>query len=204
MGLMKEMFSTLANWVSMSRIVMVVPLWIWAGQGRYEWVGYGLIYVLVSDVLDGLAARLLNQCSELGEKLDSFGDHLILISSVTWLFIYRGELFPSGRLMWMVAAAGFYLVTIIIGLVKHRHFGGAHILEGKPLALFGYWVVVMAMFGTYSELIYFCMIGSWFIHSLVNFIHHFRPDLFSKHQRSLVLGLLGLDFEEGPIRYFFS
>ncbi|RLD06886.1 MAG: hypothetical protein DRI65_05845 [Chloroflexota bacterium] len=204
MGLIEEMFSTAANWISLSRVVMVIPLWIWAAQGRYEWVGYGLIYVLVSDVLDGMAARILDQCSTLGEKLDSWGDHLILISSVTWLFLYRGDLFPSGRLTWMIAAAVFYLVTIIIGLIKHHHFGGAHLLEGKPLALFGYLVVVQAMFGTYSDLSYFLMIGFWFIHSLVNFIHHFRPELFSKHQRSLILGLLGLDFEEGPIRFFFS
>ena len=33
---------------------------------------------------------------------------------------------------------------------------------------------------------------------------HYRPDWFNKHQRSLILGLLGVEFEEGPIRYFFS
>ena len=204
MGLITEAFSTVANWISISRLVLIIPLWIWAAQGRFEWVGYGLIYTMVSDLLDGMAARLLNQCTELGEKIDSWGDHLILISSVTWLLLYRTELFPAGRLRWMIPAGGFYLITILVGLIKHRHFGGAHILEGKPLAVFGYLVVILTMFEIYSDVAYFCMIGSWFIHSLTNFIHHFRPDLFNKHQRSLILGLLGLDFEEGPIRYFFS
>jgi len=204
MVLIKEAFSTVANWISISRMVMVLPLWIWADQGRYSWVGWGLIYVLVSDVLDGLAARLLDQCSEIGEKLDSWGDHLILISSVTWLFIYRAELFPEGRLLWMAPTAVFYLLVIGVGLAIHRHFGGAHILEGKPLALFGYLVIVMAMFGVYSEWVYVGMIISWNIHSLVNLIHHFHPELFNTHQRSLILGLMGLDFKEGPIRYFFS
>jgi phosphatidylglycerophosphate synthase len=204
MGFIKEAFSTVANWISISRLVMIIPLWVWAAQGRYEWVGYGLIYTMVSDILDGMSARLLNQCSELGEKIDSWGDHLILVSSLIWLFLYRTEIFPIGRLRWMIPAAGFYFITILIGILKHHRFGGAHILEGKPLALFGYMVVILSMFGIYSEVAYFCMIGFWFIHSLVNFIHHFRPDLFNKHQRSLILGLLGLDFEEGPIRYFFS
>ena len=77
-------------------------------------------------------------------------------------------------------------------------------MEAKLLALFGYLVVILAMFGKYSEVIYFCMIGSWVVHSLLNLIHHYRPDLFNKHQRSFILGLLGVDIKEGPIRYFFS
>lgn len=204
MGFFKEAFSTVANWISISRLVLIVPLWIWATQGHYEWVGYGLIYAVISDFLDGLAARILGQCTTLGEKIDSWGDHLILVSSVIWLFVYRAELFPAGSLLWMIPSAAFYLLVIGIGLVKFRHFGGAHILEGKPLALFGYLVVIMSMFGIYAEWAYVGLIVSWNVHSLVNLIHHFRPDLFNKHQKSLVLGLLGLDFEEGPIRYLFS
>lgn len=104
----------------------------------------------------------------------------------------------------MAPAAGLYVITILVGLIKHHHFGGVHILEGKPLGWFGYLVVVMSMFGYYSDLIYFCMIGCWFIHSIVTLIHHFHPELFNKHQKSLILGLLGLEFEEGPIMFFFS
>jgi len=204
MSIIKEAFSTVANWISISRLVLIVPLWIWAVQGRYEWVGYGLIYALVSDILDGMAARLLGQCSKLGEKIDSWGDHLILISSVAWLFLFLDDLIPPESLRWMYPAIGLYVFVILIGLVKHHHFGGSHILEGKLLALFGYLVVVLGMFGIYNQVIYYCMIGSWFIHNITNLIHHFRPDLFSKHQKSLILGLLGLDFEKGPIRYFFS
>jgi len=204
MSMFKETFSTAANWISMTRLFMLVPLWIWAVKGQYDWVGYGLIYVLVSDVLDGLVARILNECSPIGAKLDSWGDHLILISSVTWLFLYRSGQFPAGRLRWMIPAAVVYLATTLVGLIKHRRFGGAHILEGKPLGLFGYLVVVLAMFGRYTDWVFFCMIGFWVLHSLVNLLYHFRPDLFDNHQRSLILGLLGLDFQEGPIRYFFS
>lgn len=204
MGLIKEAFSTVPNWISLTRLVMVIPLWIWASQGRYTWVAWGLIYVALSDILDGMVARVFKQCSLIGEKLDSWGDHLILISSVIWLFTYRAEVFPEGRLLWMIPVAAFYLVVILIGLIKHRHFGGAHILEGKIMSVFGYLVIFQAMFGTYSEGIYSCLLGSWVLHSLVTLIHHFRPELFKNHQRSLILGLLGLDFKEGPIRYFFS
>ena len=48
------------------------------------------------------------------------------------------------------------------------------------------------------------MVGSWVVHSTVNIIFQYRPDWFNKRQRSLILGLLGVEFEEGLIRYFFS
>ncbi len=204
MGLLKEAFSTVPNWISMIRMVMLIPLWIWATQGRLTWVAWGLIFVAVTDILDGMVARLFKQCSEIGERLDSWADHFILVSSVIWFFLYLGDILPEGRLLWMIPPIGLFLTAILIGIIKNRHFGGAHLMEGKILAVFGYLGIVMLLFGTYSEVVYFCMIGSWVVHSIVNLIFHYRPDLFNKHQRSLILGLLGLDFEEGPIRYFFS
>ena len=204
MGLFEDMFSTAVNWISMSRMVMLVPLWIWAFQGRYTWVAWGLIFVGVTDILDGLVARLFHQCSEIGEKLDTWADHFVLISSVIWLFLFLRDIFPGGRLLWLIPAILLFLISTLIGIVKNHHFGGTHILEGKLLAVFGYVGIVLSMFGIYSGVVYACLIVSWIIHSIANIIHHFRPDLFSKHQRSLILGLLGLDYDEGPIRYFFS
>ena len=125
-------------------------------------------------------------------------------SSTIFLLMYKPSPRPSGRLLWIIPAAVIYAGSIVVGLVKHGHFGGAHIMEAKLLAVFGYLVVILAMFGKYSEVIYFCMIGSWVLHSLVNLLHHYRPELFNKHQRSLILGLLGIDIEEGAIGYFFS
>jgi len=204
MGMIKEAFTKVPNWISLSRLVMIVPLWIWATTERFTWVAWGLIFVAMTDILDGLAARLLNQCSEFGEKLDSWADHLILVSSVIWIFLYMGDIFPAGRQLWMIPGILIFLTSVLIGIFKNRNFGGTHIMEGKILAVFGYLGIVMFMFGTYSEVVYICMIGSWVVHSIVNLIFHYRPDLFNKHQRSLILGLLGLEFEEGPIRYFFS
>ena len=204
METIRELTSTVANWISLSRVVVMVPLWIWAVQGRYDWVGWGLIYTGISDILDGLAARIFHQCSEIGEKIDSWTDHLILISSAFWLLIFRRELFPPGRLTWLILPAALYLASLIIGLVKHHRFAGAHLLEGKLLPVFAYIVIVLAMFGRYHEWLYIITLACLVLSAAVNTLFHYRPDLFNKHQRSLVLGLLGLDFEEGLIRYFFS
>lgn len=80
MALIIDLFSTVPNWISMARLAAIPLLWVWAVQGRYHWVGYGLFFTVLTDVLDGLSARLLDQCTEIGEKLDSFADHLLLLS----------------------------------------------------------------------------------------------------------------------------
>lgn len=204
MGFIREAFSTVPNWISIFRLIMVGPLWIWASQGRYSWVAWGLILTAATDILDGMVARIFDQCSLIGEKIDSWADHLIIISSVIWLFVYLRDIFPPGRLLWLIPAIIYFLISNLIGIIKNRHFGGTHILEGKILAVFGYLGIILFLFGTYSEVVFALMIGSWAIHSTVNVIYNFRPDLFNKRQRSLILGLLGVEIEEGPIRYFFS
>ena len=200
MGLIKEAFSTVPNVISMSRLILVIPLWVWASQGRFSWVAWGLIIIALTDILDGMVARLFNQCSEIGEKLDSWADHIILVSGVFWLFLFLDDFFPEGRLIWMLPAIALFLITAVVGIIRNRKFAGAHLLEGKILAVFGYLGLVCFMFGKYTDVIFGLMIGSWIVHSIVNFIYHFRPDLFNKRQRSL----MGVEFEEGPIRYFFS
>jgi len=202
MTFIKDLFSTVPNWISMARLVMIPILWVWAVQGKFSWVGYGLVFTIVTDVLDGLSARLLGQCTELGEKLDSFADHLLLLSMLTWLFVYRMDII--GEAGWLlIPAAVLYAVVIIIGLIKLRRFGGAHILEGKPLALFGFWLVIQTMFDIFSPFVYYGLIITWAVHSLVNLLYLYRPDLYNVRQRSLILGLLNIEIEEGLIKYLF-
>jgi cardiolipin synthase len=204
MGLIKEAFSTIPNWISIFRMVMLIPLWIFAVEQRFTWLAWGLIFVALTDILDGLIARIFKQCSEIGATLDSWADHFIIISSVIWLFFFMEDLIPADRVIWLVPAIILFLISNLIGVIKNRQFGGTHILEGKILAVFGYLGIVLFLFERYSDMLLALLIGSWVIHSIVNIIFHFRPDLFNKHQRSLILGLLGKDYKEGPIRYFFS
>ena len=202
MPLIKDLFSTVPNWISLIRLVMVPLLWVWAIQGKYPWVGYGLIFTLVTDVLDGLCARLLDQCTEIGEKLDSFADHILLLSMLLWLVLYRTEIITHGGWL-LIPAAGLYGLVMIIGLIKTRRFGGAHLLEGKPLAFFGFLFVVQTMFDIFSVPIYYGLIASWTIHSLVNLLYLYRPDLYNEGQRSLILGLMGIEIKEGLLKYLF-
>jgi phosphatidylglycerophosphate synthase len=185
----------------MIRLVMVLPMWIMAFQGNYFSLGYSLLFVMLTDFLDGLIARIFNQTSRIGEKLDSIADHVILISAIIWLVVFKGDIFVHR--IYVVLAVLLYIVMIIVVLVKTNTFGGAHLLESKPFALFGYVFIVQAMFGYYYELVFFLAFISWILHSSVNILNVYRPDLFDNPQRSIILKLSGREISSGPFKYFF-
>lgn len=89
----------------------------------FAWVGNGELFLLLlaftflSDVLDGLAARLLDQESELGVSLDSWADFLVYITiavSVWWLWpeVIKRELW------FVVITILSYLLPVAVGLYK--------------------------------------------------------------------------------------
>ena len=68
---------TLPNMLTCFRFAAALPLlWLaWNGYGNeFLWL---LAFTFLTDILDGFAARLLNQESELGALLDSSGDLII-------------------------------------------------------------------------------------------------------------------------------
>jgi len=80
---------TLPNLLTCFRFVAApVLLWLaWYGYGtEFLWL---LAFTFLTDMLDGLAARLLHQESELGALLDSSGDlviYTIMAISIWWLW----------------------------------------------------------------------------------------------------------------------
>lgn len=86
-------FLTIPNYLSGSRYVLA-PILLLAIIGESWWVGLIVFYVAVlTDLLDGLVARRLNQASAIGAKLDHSADAvfvfcglaaLSVIGSITW------------------------------------------------------------------------------------------------------------------------
>lgn len=89
---------------------------------------------LATDALDGYLARRLNWQSELGAKLDSWGDFATYITvalGAWWLWpdiIRREAIF-----VWL--AIGAYLVPIAIGFAKYRRLTSYHTWAAKLSAV---------------------------------------------------------------------
>ena len=73
---------TLPNMLTVLRIAIIIPLARCILAEKYVYAGIFLIVSAVSDMFDGMAARKLNQVTQLGKILDPIADKLTLIAVV--------------------------------------------------------------------------------------------------------------------------
>lgn len=125
---------TIPNILSGSRILLTPVLVALAAQG-YQTAFLGLLaYCLVSDALDGYIARRFNQTSELGVKLDSWGDLLIYITMGLGMWLLWPERFLR-EIWFLLLGVGFYLLPMIASLFKFGVLPKFHTWAAKLAAL---------------------------------------------------------------------
>lgn len=125
---------TIPNLLSLLRIFLALLFLPVAHSGHREifLVIFGL--ALISDAMDGYLARRLHQTSELGARLDSWGDCAVYCATpvaLWWLWpeIIHREAFSVG-----LAIAAFIL-PIAIGLNKYRRLTSYHTMGAKIAAV---------------------------------------------------------------------
>ncbi len=137
---------TIPNLLTLYRFLCVPFLLGLAWNGEETLFLVLLLTTFVSDVLDGLAARLLHQESDLGALLDSWAD-ILVYSSVTlataWL---RPELLKLEK-AYVVLIVLSYLLPILVGWIKFKDFTRYHTWLVK--------LAVAAMGGSYFLLMWF-------------------------------------------------
>jgi len=116
---------TLPNLISSIRFV-TAPLMLWLA-----WHGFGLAFMMVlalaflSDVLDGLVARLSGQTTRFGAMLDSWADLATYLSigfGSWWLWpdiVHREDLF-------LYAIVACYLIPASLAMVKFDTYTSYH------------------------------------------------------------------------------
>lgn len=104
------------------------------------WNGYGLAFMLVlamaflSDILDGLAARLTGQVSQFGAKLDTWADlatYLTIGFGTWWLWrdiVHREDLYLYG----IIAC---FLIPAALGMIKFCAYPSYHTWGVKVAAV---------------------------------------------------------------------
>jgi len=136
-------YLTLANFFSMSR-VFVAPFIIWEhlANGASVLFTVLVIYAIVSDYLDGWAARINDEITEFGKIADPIADKLLAVI----LFIYAAwlGLIP----VWFVWLCVVRDLLILVGSVyigKSRGKVAMSVMSGKIFVNFlaVYWLLVM-------------------------------------------------------------
>lgn len=116
---------SLPNLLTCFRFVAApVLLWFaWSGQSNAFFILLAITFL--SDVLDGMAARLLNQESELGALLDSAGDLLIYITMATSIWSLWPEIVHR-EIVYIIIGIVSFALPVIVGLIKFHRFTSYH------------------------------------------------------------------------------
>lgn len=142
-------FWTVPNVLSLSRIALL-PLFIWSlYRPGYLWLAGALIaWGIVSDLLDGYLARLLNQESEWGRVLDPLADKLGLAAVL--IFCYAARDLP----LWVVVlVVGRDLFILVLAPVLAGRMGELpqSNMPGRLAALF-FGIVALVYFLNLEEI----------------------------------------------------
>ena len=120
----------LPNALSLARIAAAPVLVLLALAGSeyvYSWL---LVAALVSDIADGLIARLFRWQSPLGAKLDSVGDMLVVVAALAGIGAFHPELY---RDHWpgLAAFLGAGLAEYVLSLWRYGRLSSFHTLLSK-------------------------------------------------------------------------
>ena len=139
----------LPNLVSSIRILIAPLLFYLAFKGQALWFMAALLFSGFTDVLDGFLARRLNQITELGSRLDSWGDFTIYSTMAICAWIMWPQLVMQ-ELLYFVLIVLSFSVPVLIGLIKFRSLTSYHTWSVK-LAVFLTFVGYVSLFSDISH-----------------------------------------------------
>ncbi|PIN80304.1 hypothetical protein COV11_04290 [Candidatus Woesearchaeota archaeon CG10_big_fil_rev_8_21_14_0_10_30_7] len=121
------------NVLSYSRIVLVILNYLFLFQNKTM---FSIIFVLIglTDVFDGFFARLLNQQTNYGAKLDTVADIVLTSSIIVWFVMLFPEFFKTQLVLSLTLISVFVLV-IMFHFVRHKSLGSLHLWSSKFFAV---------------------------------------------------------------------
>lgn len=128
------MLRSLPNLLSALRLIAAPALLALAFTGRREAFLWVLAGSLVSDALDGLAARALDARSEKGRRLDSWGDYATTLAALPGAWLLWPDLIRR-EWPWIAVGLASYFAPVAIGLLRSGRAPGYHTRASKVLAI---------------------------------------------------------------------
>jgi CDP-diacylglycerol--glycerol-3-phosphate 3-phosphatidyltransferase len=149
-----EWLRPVPNMLSAARALAVPVLLVLAlleREAAFTWV---LIPALLSDIFDGLIARVFALESRLGAILDSVADSLMMLVSVYGIWVFHAEALREHA--WLCGTAvGLWLLEDVLALLRYRRLSSFHTYLSKIVAnLLGLFIGWLFLFGFEPWLLY--------------------------------------------------
>ena len=148
------MYRHLPNLISGVRL-LAAPVLLWlAATGHETAFSWLLIVALISDVADGLIARMFHLGSKLGAMLDSAADVSTLSVAAYGIWVFHPEVFRDHAVACGLVIGG-WIVVCIVALLRYRRLSSFHtwISKASGYAL-GFFLGALFVFGFTAWLFY--------------------------------------------------
>lgn len=124
----------IANWISLIRIAAFPFLALLVFYEERTAFLFLLAFCLFTDVLDGFLARRLKIMTELGTRLDSWGDLLTYAAAFAGIVRFEAD-FISLYLPELSAVAGLYIAEILLAMARYGRISSFHTYLSKGAAV---------------------------------------------------------------------
>ena len=125
MNLVNREIYNLPNFVSFIRILLAPVLFYFALTEKPVWFLAILMFSGFTDVLDGFLARTLHQITEMGSRLDSWGDFTIYTTMAICAWILWPDIVAEELIAYVVIVISI-TSPVIVGLLKFRTITSYH------------------------------------------------------------------------------
>jgi CDP-diacylglycerol--glycerol-3-phosphate 3-phosphatidyltransferase len=148
------------NLLSGARLLAVPVLIVLASQHEDRAFSWLLVAALLTDILDGLVARLFDAVTPLGAMLDSVADTLVLLTGAYGIWALHPEVL---RDEWQPIAAIllFWGIETVAAWMRYGRLSSFHTYLSKVTAnVLGIFLGVLFVFGFYPWMLYLAAVVS--------------------------------------------
>jgi phosphatidylglycerophosphate synthase len=148
---------SIPNAISIARMGAAPVLLAAVAGGRvrlFEWL---LLTCLLSDILDGLIARVFRLTSKLGAALDSVADVVMVLIGMLGVAVFQ-KTFVSAHHGVLLLVVGLYGAEVVASLLRYGRVSSFHTLLGRVAAY---------MAGIFVMTLFFWGYHGWLFHATV-------------------------------------
>ena len=140
----KAWWRQLPNAISSARL-LTTPVLLYAALARHEdlfkWL---LLACMVSDILDGLIARIFHLRSALGARLDSIADMIVFVIALCGLYVFQAEVLARHWIPLGLIVA-LYVLEAAGALWRYKRISSFHTILVR-IAAYAQGIFVMSLF----------------------------------------------------------
>jgi phosphatidylglycerophosphate synthase len=138
------LFRNVPNGISLARLLatpILISTVIFRRPDLFKWL---LLACLLSDILDGLIARIFKLRSRLGATIDSIADIFVTIIMVAGVWAFH-EPFVRAHALAISLAVGLFLLEIIISFWRYGRISSYHTIVNR-ISVYAQGIFVMSLF----------------------------------------------------------